>query len=58
MENRKEVLLPGPKLSELLDKNEFNIPPDQELPGINMKLPNVMTGDESSQGVLNETVPM
>jgi hypothetical protein len=50
--------LPGPKLSELLDKNEFNIPPDHELPGINMKLPNVMMGDESSQGVLNETVPM
>jgi hypothetical protein len=35
----------GSRLFESLEKNTFNVPPDQELPGANMKLPNVMIGD-------------
>jgi hypothetical protein len=37
----------GSGLFESLQKNTFNVPPDQELPGTNMKLPNVMIGDEA-----------
>jgi hypothetical protein len=37
----------GSGLFESLEKNTFNVPPDQELPGTNMKLPNVMIGDEA-----------
>jgi hypothetical protein len=37
----------GSKLFELLERNEFNVPPEQELPGTNTKLPNVIIGDEA-----------
>jgi hypothetical protein len=32
---------------DLLEKNEFNVPPDQQLPGTSMKAPNFLTGDEA-----------
>jgi len=32
---------------DLLEKNEFNVPPDQQLPGTSMKALNFLAGDEA-----------
>jgi hypothetical protein len=37
----------GSRLFELLERNEFNVLPDQELSVTNTKLPNIIIGDEA-----------
>jgi hypothetical protein len=42
-----EDIFAGSRLFEVTAKNEFNVPCDQELPGINVTFPNVMICDEA-----------